>query len=62
MAGLGRRQFSAIAHPEVRAPDPTDPVVTYATDSFDFEDSFTEQGSEHLYGPRVITVNAISGR
>lgn len=49
--------YSAIAHPELESPSPDDLIVTYATNSFEFEDMFTEYGSKHLYWPRVISVN-----
>lgn len=48
--------YSAIAHPELEGPDLGDLIVTYATNSFEFGDMFTEHGSKHLYWPRVITV------
>ena len=48
--------YSAIAHPELQAPNSADLIVTYATNSFKFGDMFTEYGSKHLYWPRVITV------
>lgn len=48
--------YGAIAHPELEGPDSGDLIVTYATNSFEFEDIFTEHGSKHLYWPRVITV------
>ena len=48
--------YGAIAHPEIQGPDSADLIVTYATNSFEFGDMFTEYGSKHLYWPRVITV------
>lgn len=48
--------YSAIAHPELQGPYSADLIVTYATNSFEFGDMFTEYGSQHLYWPRVITV------
>ena len=48
--------YSAIAHSELTAPDPAGLIVTYATNSFEFGDLFTEHGRKHLYWPRVITV------
>ncbi len=48
--------YSAIAHPELTGREPGDLIVTYATNSFEFGDMFTEHGSKHLYWPRVITV------
>ena len=47
--------YGAIAHPELQGPITGDLVVTYATNSFEFADMFTEYGSKHLYWPRVIT-------
>jgi len=46
--------YAAIAHPELRGSDPADLLVTYATNSFEFGDLFTQYGSQHLYWPRVI--------
>jgi hypothetical protein len=46
--------YGAIAHPELKGPNPDDLIVTYATNSFEFADMFTEYGSKHLYWPRVI--------
>lgn len=46
--------YGAIAHPELEGADPGDLIVTYATNSFEFEDMFTEHGRKHLYWPRVI--------
>lgn len=54
--GLHPFVYSAIAHPELEGPNLSDLVVTYATNSFEFEDMFTEYGSKHLYWPRVIAV------
>jgi hypothetical protein len=48
--------YAAKGHPELTGPDPADLVVTYATNSFEFGDLFTEQGSEGLYWPRFVTV------
>jgi hypothetical protein len=48
--------YSAIAHPELQSPDSADLIVTYATNSFEFGDMFTEYGSKNLYWPRFITV------
>jgi hypothetical protein len=50
--------YSAIAHPELQGPEAGDLIVTYATNSFEFADMFTEYGSKHLYWPRVVTVKA----
>lgn len=49
--------YGAIGHPELEGPNPDDLIVTYATNSFEFEDMFTEYGSKHLYWPRVISVD-----
>jgi len=49
--------YGAIAHPELKGPEPGDLIVTYATNSFEFANLLTEYGSKHLYWPRVITVN-----
>ena len=48
--------FGAIAHPELKGPEAGDLIVTYATNSFEFANMFTEYGSKHLYWPRVIAV------
>jgi hypothetical protein len=48
--------YSAIAHPELKGPEDGDLIVTYATNSFEFGDMFTEYGKKHLYWPRVMTV------
>lgn len=54
--------YSAIAHPELHGPVPTDLVVTYATNSFKLEGLLTEYGSKHLYWSRVMTVKASNQR
>jgi hypothetical protein len=54
--------YSAIAHPELTGQDPADLIMTYATNSFEFGDLFTEHGSKHLYWPRVIKVRLHSLR
>jgi hypothetical protein len=48
--------YAAMAHPELVARRPGELIVTYATNSFEFSDMFTEYGSQHLYWPRVIVV------
>jgi hypothetical protein len=48
--------YGAIAHPELKGPEPGDLIVTYATNSFEFANLFTDYGSTHLYWPRVIAV------
>lgn len=49
--------YGAMAHPEVSGPGPDDLLVTYATNSFEFDDLFTEHGRNHIYWPRAISVN-----
>ena len=56
LAGPQPFVYSAIAHPELEGSDPDDLIVTYATNSFEFSDLFSEHGSEHLYWPRVISI------
>lgn len=48
--------YAAKAHPELIGPAPTDLVVTYATNSFEFADLFTKQGERSLYWPRFVVV------
>lgn len=48
--------YAAKAHPELLGPDARDLVVTYATNSFEFGDLFTQQGSSSLYWPRFVAV------
>ncbi len=48
--------YAAKAHPELRGPDRRDLVVTYATNSFEFGDLFTERGARALYWPRFVVV------
>jgi hypothetical protein len=48
--------YAAKAHPELIGPEPADLVVTYATNSFDFEDLLTKQGEQNLYWPRFVAV------
>ena len=48
--------YAAKAHPELVGPHATDLVVTYATNSFEFADLFTEQGARFLYWPRFMVV------
>jgi len=48
--------YAAKAHPELVGPDAADLVVTYATNSFEFGDLFTQEGAHSLYWPRVVLV------
>ena len=48
--------YAAKAHPELVGPDPADLVVTYATNSFEFSDLFTQPGASSLYWPRFVVV------
>ena len=48
--------YAAKAHPELAGPDVADLVVTYAVNSFDFGDLFTQKGARSLYWPRVVLV------
>ncbi|MEZ5987650.1 MAG: DUF4185 domain-containing protein [Planctomycetota bacterium] len=48
--------YAAKAHPELRGPDPGDLVLTYATNSFEFGDLFTEAGQERLAWPRLVVL------
>jgi hypothetical protein len=54
----GKRPFvyAAKAHPALLGPSPADLVVTYATNSFTFDDLLTAQGQRCLYWPRFIAV------
>jgi len=54
----GQRPFvyAAKAHPELVGPEPTELVVTYATNSFDFADLLTVEGEQSLYWPRFVAV------
>lgn len=51
----GERPFvyAGKAHPELVTGDPNDLVVTYATNSFEFDDLFTDAG-QYLYYPRFV--------
>jgi hypothetical protein len=46
--------YAAKAHPELVGPDAADLVITYATNSFEFSDLFTPQGTRSLYWPRFV--------
>ncbi len=48
--------YAAKAHPELTGPRKGDLLVTYATNSFEFGDLFTEEGRRDLYWPRVVAV------
>ena len=48
--------YAAKAHPELVGPEPTDLVVTYATNSFEFADLLTVEGERTLYWPRFVAV------
>lgn len=48
--------YAAKAHPELVGLDAADLVVTYATNSFEFSDLFTQQGARSLYWPRFVVV------
>jgi hypothetical protein len=50
--------YAAKAHPELEGPREGDLVVTYATNSFEFADMFTERGARELYWPRFVLVRA----
>ena len=50
--------YAAKAHPELIGPDAADLVITYATNSFEFSDLFTQQGASTLYWPRFVLVRA----
>ena len=48
--------YGAIAHPELKGLEPCDLIVTYATNSFEFANLFTEYGKKPFCWPRVIAV------
>lgn len=48
--------YAAKAHPELIGPSTSDLIITYATNSFEFEDLFSPEGSSSLYWPRFVTV------
>ncbi|MEJ2719765.1 MAG: DUF4185 domain-containing protein [bacterium] len=48
--------YAAKAHPELIGPKPGDLVITYATNSFEFADLLTKEGSRSLYWPRFVAV------
>ena len=49
--------YAAKAHPELAGVETADLVVTYATNSFEFGDLFTQQGENSLYWPRFVIVH-----
>jgi len=49
--------YAAKAHPELAGVETADLVVTYATNSFEFGDLFTQQGESSLYWPRLVLVH-----
>lgn len=46
--------YAAKAHPALQGPQSGDLAITYATNSFDFADLLTPQGSRDLYWPRFV--------
>ncbi len=48
--------YAAKAHPALVGPDAADLLVTYATNSFEFGDLFTQPGARSLYWPRFVLV------
>lgn len=48
--------YAAKAHPEIPGPESNDLVITYATNSTDFNDVTAAEGFANLYWPRVICV------
>jgi hypothetical protein len=48
--------YAAKGHPELVGLDPADLVLTYATNSFTFDDLFTQQGRNSLYWPQMVLV------
>ncbi|MDD2763545.1 MAG: hypothetical protein PHE83_06175 [Opitutaceae bacterium] len=50
--------YAAKAHPELAGPDAADLVVTYATNTWEFGEQFTPEGSRSLYWPRFVLVRA----
>jgi len=51
--------YAAKAHPELVGPETGDLVVTYATNSFEFGDLFTQKGERSLYWPRLVLVRLV---
>ena len=48
--------YAAKAHPELTGSSASDLVITYATNSFDFNDLFLPENSSSLYWPRFVSV------
>lgn len=48
--------YAAKGHPELDGPDPGDLLVTYAANSFTFEDLLRPPGGKELYWPRMVRV------
>lgn len=48
--------YAARAHPKLIGPKATDLVVTYATNSLEFDDLLTLEGARSLYWPRFVAV------
>ena len=48
--------YAAKAHPELTGLSASDLVITYATNSFDFNDLFLPENSSSLYWPRFVSV------
>ncbi len=48
--------YAAKAHPELQGENSNELLVTYATNSFEFGDLFTENGRRTLYWPRFVSV------
>ncbi len=46
--------YAGKAHPELITGDPAELAVTYATNSFEFGDLFTDQRKTDLYWPRFV--------
>lgn len=48
--------YAAKAHPELLGPAPSDLLVTYASNSFDFAELVSADGTRRLYWPRFVSV------
>lgn len=48
--------YAGKAHPELVGPDRRDLLVTYAANSFEFEDLLSSEGEDMLYWPRFVLV------
>lgn len=51
--------YAARAHPALSGPEPTDMVLTYATNSPEFNDLLSENGMRSLYWPRFVVVPGV---